>query len=211
MHETMSVAAILEEQKAGRVRLVDLAAPPRFAQGHPAGALNLPFGPAFGQALAAVPSDLPLVVFAEQAAVAERAIQSLLAAGRMVRGSYARGLEAWQAEGGKREGVAQMTVDELASRLEAGLGEVAVVDVREPYEWRSGVIPGARLISMGSVPDRLHELDREQPVAIVCARGVRSAQVAAWLGQQGFEQLHNVPGGMALWLGAGRPVAPPLA
>lgn len=209
MSMPLSAAHITSEQKAGRLRIVDLAPPPRFAQGHPAGAVNLPFGPAFNQAAASLPAGAPVVVFAEQPAVAERARQALEAAGQDVAGLYGHGLDAWVREGGEREGVAQMTVDELAAALREGRPGLAVLDVREPYEWRSGVIPGAVLMSMGSVPARVGELDREATIAVLCAHGNRSAQVAAWLGQQGFAKVHNVPGGMALWLGGQHPVVAP--
>jgi rhodanese-related sulfurtransferase len=207
---SMSVTEIVAEQQAGRLRVVDLAPPPRFAQSHPAGAISLPFGPTFSQAAHGLPSDQPLLLFAEQPAIAERARQVLEAAGLTVAGVYGQGIDAWERDGGVREGVAQMTVDELAAALREGRGDLTVIDVREPYEWRSGVIPGAVLMSMGTVPTRAGELDRERTIAVVCAHGNRSAQVAAWLGQQGFAKVHNVPGGMALWLGGQHPVeAPP--
>lgn len=207
---SMSVPQIAAEQKAGRLRIVDLAPPPRFAQSHPAGAVSLPFGPAFAQAATGLTRDLPVVVFAEQPAVAERARVELERAGLTVADVYAQGIDAWVREGGEREGVAQMTVDQLAEALGAGRDDLTVLDVREPYEWRSGVIPGALLMSMGTVPSRVAELDRERTIAVLCAHGNRSAQVAAWLGQQGFDHVHNVPGGMALWLGGSHPVeAPP--
>jgi len=205
------VPELAAEIAAGRVILVDLSAPPRFAQNHPAGALNLPFGPALVQAAATLPADVPLVVFADQPAVAEQAARLLTQAGREVAEVFGQGADAWAAAGGRVEGVPRMTVDELAARVAHGGGDLTVLDVREPSEWRSGVIPGAVLMPLGSVPERSAELDPERPVAVVCAHGNRSATAAAWLGAHGFAHVHNVPGGMALWLGAGHPAVPPPA
>ena len=210
MAESLSVREIVRQLAAGEVRVVDVAPPPRFAQGHPKGAVSVPFGPGFLQtAETTLPRDVPVVVFAEQPAVAERARQELERQGYRLAGAYAEGLEAWERQGGEREGVAQMSVDELAQALAQGRGDLTVLDVREPYEWRSGVIPGAILMSMGTVPQRVGELDRERTIAVLCAHGNRSAQVAAWLGQEGFDKVNNVPGGMALWLSGRHPVEAP--
>jgi rhodanese-related sulfurtransferase len=205
----VQVTEIVQAVAEGRVRLLDTAPPPRFAQAHPAGAVNLPFGPGFAAYAATLPRDLPVVVFAEHEAIAQRAAAELSRLGVPVAHAFGRGLEAWVQEGGKREGVAQMTVHELARALAEGHPDILVLDVREPYEWRSGVVPGAVLISMGQVPHRLHELDPERTITVVCAHGNRSAQVSAWLAQNGFRKVYNVVGGMAHWLSAGHPVAPP--
>jgi rhodanese-related sulfurtransferase len=206
----MDARSLQRAAAAGTLRLIDLAPPPRFAMSHPKGATNLPFGPGFVQFAANLPADVPIAVFAEHAVIANRAADELRRLGLRVEAVYDRGLEAWTAEGGEREGVARMSVDELARLVAERPPDLTVLDVREPYEWRSGVIPGARLISMGAVPQRLDELDPSHRIAVVCAHGNRSAQVSAWLGQQGFERVHNVPGGMALWLSAGHPTqAPP--
>lgn len=208
---SLSVPELAQAVADGRVQLVDLAAPPRFAQAHPSGARNLPFGPAFAATAAAgLVGDLPVAVFAEHGAVAERAAEDLRRAGLDVVAVVAAGIEGWKAQGGHIEGVMQMSVEDLA-RAVVGGDNVAVLDVREPYEWRSGVIDGAVLMSLGTVPERFEELDRSRPLAVVCAHGNRSAQAAAWLQAQGFDAVYNVPGGMALWLNQGHPTAPPPA
>lgn len=38
-----------------------------------------------------------------------------------------------------------------------------LVDVRQPREYESGHLPGARLIPIAELKDRLHELDRDKP------------------------------------------------
>jgi rhodanese-related sulfurtransferase len=52
---------------------------------------------------------------------------------------------------------------------------------------------------MAEVPGRLHELNRNDSVAVLCHSGVRSARVAAWLIQQGFESVANIEGGIDAW------------
>jgi rhodanese-related sulfurtransferase len=84
-----------------------------------------------------------------------------------------------------------------------------ILDVREPYEWTAGHIEGARHIPMNSIPATVtHQPDGLTPderIHVICAMGGRSAHVAAWLIQNGFDAV-NVAGGMHAWEGSGRPM-----
>ncbi|PSR24785.1 MAG: hypothetical protein C7B47_14055 [Sulfobacillus thermosulfidooxidans] len=97
-----------------------------------------------------------------------------------------------------------MTVDELHQNLH----DFVVIDVREAYELRAGTVPGALHIPMGQIQSRVQELDKDRKYAIICQSGSRSASVAGWMSQQGFD-VNNVVGGMSLWLGARHPVERP--
>jgi rhodanese-related sulfurtransferase len=74
-----------------------------------------------------------------------------------------------------------------------------VVDVREPWEFKQGHVPGAILIPLGQLSSRLGELDPETPVAVICQSGSRSQSAAALLGQKGFKTVYNVSGGTSAW------------
>lgn len=71
-----------------------------------------------------------------------------------------------------------------------------LLDVREPYEWALGTLPGARCLRMGEVPGELDSLDPGQPILVVCRSGNRSNQVAAFLKMRGYENAANLAGGM---------------
>ena len=81
----------------------------------------------------------------------------------------------------------------------------SVVDVREPDEYVSGHVPGARSIPMGQLPSRMSEIDREQPVYLICASGGRSGAMTDFLSQAGFDAW-SVAGGTGGWASSGRPV-----
>src|SRR6266540_106751 len=53
-----------------------------------------------------------------------------------------------------------------------------VIDVREPFEYLGGHVPGAALIPMGQLPSRLADLPRDVPVYVICASGNRSLAAA---------------------------------
>ncbi len=71
-----------------------------------------------------------------------------------------------------------------------------VIDVREPFEWATGTLPGAQLISQGMLPYQMNGLDKEKPVLVVCQSGNRSSQAAAMLAAAGFRKVGNLAGGM---------------
>jgi len=75
-----------------------------------------------------------------------------------------------------------------------------LLDVREPWEFETARIDGAKLMPMGEVPNRAHqELDPDDHIVVVCHHGVRSLNVTAWLRQQGFEKAQSMSGGVDAW------------
>jgi glyoxylase-like metal-dependent hydrolase (beta-lactamase superfamily II)/rhodanese-related sulfurtransferase len=89
--------------------------------------------------------------------------------------------------------------------VEEHAAELQIVDVREQAEFEGplGRIPGARLIPLGELARRAHELARDMPIVTVCRAGGRSAQATAILQQAGFERTANLPGGMLRWRAEG--------
>ena len=78
----------------------------------------------------------------------------------------------------------EITAEEVKAKLDAG-ESFTLIDVREPWEFETARIEGAKLIPMGDVPSRAHqELDPEDHIVVLCHRGVRSMNVTAWLRQQ---------------------------
>jgi rhodanese-related sulfurtransferase len=93
----------------------------------------------------------------------------------------------------------EITAEEVKAKLDAG-ESFTLIDVREPWEFETARIDGARLMPMGDVPSRAHqELDPEDHIVVLCHRGVRSMNVTAWLRQQGFEKVQSMRGGIDAW------------
>jgi len=87
---------------------------------------------------------------------------------------------------------------ELKERLARG-DQLTILDVREPEEIAIAKFPGAMHVPMGDVPSRLTELDPDAEWVVVCHHGIRSAQVAIYLTQMGFERVWNLSGGIDAW------------
>jgi adenylyltransferase/sulfurtransferase len=93
-----------------------------------------------------------------------------------------------------------MTPTELSLRLAAPEPPL-LLDVRQPDEFAIVALPGAKLIPLHELPERVGELSmwREREVVVYCHHGMRSARAVGWLRQQGFARLHNLEGGIDRW------------
>lgn len=94
------------------------------------------------------------------------------------------------------------------AQAQSAAGQAVLIDVREPHEYADVRAPGARLIPLGQLAQRLAELpqDKAMPVLLVCRSGSRSAAAVDMLGKAGYTQTLNVTGGMNAWQKAGLPV-----
>lgn len=81
-----------------------------------------------------------------------------------------------------------------------------ILDVREDDEWVAGHAPDALHVPMMQIPARLEEIPADRDVVVVCRVGGRSAQVVAFLQQNGMERTINLDGGMSDWAASGRPM-----
>jgi len=87
---------------------------------------------------------------------------------------------------------------ELSERLANG-DRLTVIDVREPLEHEIASLPFAVLVPLGSLPGRVEELRRDEPVVVVCHHGIRSASACSWLVREGFADVTNLSGGIDAW------------
>src|SRR5512146_1767421 len=93
--------------------------------------------------------------------------------------------------------VPELTPRELAERLSAR-ADLDLIDVREPYEWDIGRIPGARLIPLGDLAGAMSALDSRREIVVYCRSGVRSADATRRLRAAGFRAT-NLAGGLLRW------------
>jgi rhodanese-related sulfurtransferase len=82
-----------------------------------------------------------------------------------------------------------------------------VLDVRQPSEYEAGHLLNASLIPLGTLKERIGELEKykDKPVLVVCRSGNRSATACAILSKRGFTQTYNLVGGMMAWQKASLP------
>ncbi|TWT96004.1 putative adenylyltransferase/sulfurtransferase MoeZ [Botrimarina colliarenosi] len=93
----------------------------------------------------------------------------------------------------------EVSCAELKGRLDDGV-ELMLVDCREPFEHEVVRLPDACLMPMGTIPSRVAELAAvEGPLVVYCHHGMRSAQTAAWLRENGVPQAQSLAGGVDAW------------
>ncbi len=111
-------------------------------------------------------------------------------------------------------GYTNVSNEELKSLLQQG---ITLVDIRRPEEWRqTGVIKGSHKITLfdsnGRVMPDFQEkfeaiTDPDEPVALICRTGNRTAVASKMLSQQlGYKKIYNVERGITDWIRKGNPV-----
>ncbi len=76
---------------------------------------------------------------------------------------------------------------------------VALIDVREPFEFEIARIANSQLIPLGQIASEFDEIPRDRTAVFICKSGVRSAHAIEFLREQGFDKLLNLEGGIDAW------------
>jgi adenylyltransferase/sulfurtransferase len=94
--------------------------------------------------------------------------------------------------------VTDVSAPDLAKE-QASNRNLLLVDVREPFEWEICHLPGAVLIPMGELEDRMKELDAAKDIVAYCHTGRRSRIALDVLREGGFARARHLAGGIAAW------------
>ncbi|MEQ8677236.1 MAG: rhodanese-like domain-containing protein [Aggregatilineales bacterium] len=189
--------------------LLDLREKSTYKKAHIPGSVHLDLDDQLSNRVGFVlPPEASIILMLDDVADYRRVVYALARIGYdHVLGYFADSLDTWKTMGlpVTSGDMKDIDVRELSDLLENGNRPV-VIDVREAWEYAQGHIPGATLISLGELSQRVDSLDPEQPVAVVCATGGRSQSAAALLGQKGFNTIYNVVGGTMHWMQQGFPL-----
>ena len=98
--------------------------------------------------------------------------------------------------------VPEIDVATLAERRQHG---ASLLDVRQPQEWAEVRAPGAVLVPLGELVERVDEVPDDGTVYVICRTGARSAKAVEFLRGRGIDAV-NVAGGTEAWRRAGLPV-----
>ncbi len=112
------------------------------------------------------------------------------------------GMVGWVTAGLKIDGIHLISAEDLHDMV-VGTQDFVLVDVRAPLEYEDSHIQGAVNIPAPDLRTRYDELDPDHPTCVMCSSGNRSSLAASILKQHGFENVHNVAGGMTGYSTAG--------
>ncbi len=183
--------------------VLDCRPPEGFSGGHVPGALNVGLGSSFPTwAGTVLPEGADVILVLDDPRDLWVATWELLRIGYPLPGGWlAGGMSAWRASG--REVATLPLID--VHQLNRGVEKAAlnVLDVRQPAEWASGHVRGARFLTGAKLPEQIDDVPADKAVAVVCGSGFRSAALASLLMHAGRERVFSVVGGMSAWRVAG--------
>jgi len=190
----LSPAAVMKGQADG-VEVVDVRPVSDFASAHIPGSLSVPLRPAFATWLGwLVDLDRPVVIVRNRDQdLAEAWWQAAKIGHDRLVGQVPDGLEAWRAEGHPTG-----SIDLIGP---AGLGDRAVLDIRQPAEYESGHVPDARNLPLGDLSDHSAAVP-DQPTVVMCGHGERAMGAASLLARAGHTDVAVLEGGAEDWASA---------
>lgn len=92
----------------------------------------------------------------------------------------------------------EVTVQDLKQKIDHN-EPFQLIDVRETFEYETSNLNGLN-IPLGGILIEADKIDRDKPVIVQCRSGKRSAAAIMQLEQvHGFDNLHNLKGGILAW------------
>lgn len=183
--------------------LLDMRSKDAYIEKHIPGSIHLEANDQISNRIGFIlPPDILIILMLDTPDAYQHVIYSLARVGYdQIVGYLVDDLSVWEAMGLPTTSgdVQDINATELHSLLE-NEPRPLVIDVREPWEYAQGHIPGAILMPLGEFQRRFHELENGNPIAVVCASGARSQTAATLLGQQGFKKVYNLVGGTSSWM-----------
>ena len=181
------------EARAAGAWVVDARDRWAFADAHVRGAWNIEAGDSFAAYAGwLLPFDAPICLIADSPGQEVELREELLRIGfDHVIGHLAGGIDAWLGAGGETSRYATASWEELREPRQE-----RILDVRQPYEWRDGVVPGSELIFVADLPRELARLDPDAGYLVACRTGVRAAIAASLLDAAGLRARPVVDGGI---------------
>lgn len=103
--------------------------------------------------------------------------------------------------------IAQVSPDDLSTRLEKSGSAPLLLDVRTPLEYQEIHLPHSRiqLLDEASITKLVSQVGRDRDVAVICRSGKRAEKAAAKLITAGMTRVSVLEGGMLAWAAAGLP------
>jgi hydroxyacylglutathione hydrolase len=185
--------------------VVDSSEPAAFGGAHLKGAYSIWLGGLAAFAGWVLSYQQPILLVLEDQSHLEKAVRYLIRLGYdRVNGFLKGGTEGWYNAGLPTESTHLLSIHQLKAKLDQG-DELLVLDARSDEEWHSGHIEGALHIYVGHLQERINEIPRDRPIAVLCSIGHRASLGASILLRAGFENVATVLGSMAAWIAAGLP------
>ncbi len=108
----------------------------------------------------------------------------------------------------EKKNIEPIPLEEFEQKLKQS-ANAQILDVRSSREFSENHLKGAINLNASDEENfkkRIETLDKQRPVFVYSINNGRSGVVAGKLRAQGFAEVYELPGGLAHWIGAGKPV-----
>jgi len=179
--------------------VLDCRSPEAFAS-HIPDAVNVGLSSSFATwAGSVLPPDVPLILVLENPQYLWEVCWQLLRIGYdLPKGWLAGGMKAWRTAAEEIVLMPLWDICTLREQIQRS-DDLFVLDVRQIGEWNSGHIKDAVHITGATLPERINEVPKDRPIAVVCGSGYRASVATSILRRQGHSHVFNVLGGMVAW------------
>ena len=194
----------IKEMEKGAI-VVDTSMPASFGGSHIKGAYSIWLEGLSVFAGWVLPYDKPILLVLEDQCHLEKTVRYLIRVGYdQIIGYLRDGTEGWYNSGLPFESLPLLSVYQLKDKMDRG-EELLVLDTRGKEEWDAGHIEGTLNIYVGHLEQRLDEVPRDRPVAVICNVGHMATLASSILLRAGYQEIHPVLGSMKAWVAAGFP------
>jgi len=196
--ERLSLDVLLERTQQG-AQILDARDPVDFAAAHMRGSINVGLDGSFAQwAGAVLDFQKPIVLIVYPGGEAEIVTRLARVGMDNVTGFLSGGMQSLEQRPDLIERTERVTAKNLDELL-ADTNPPVIVDVRGPFEWQAGHIPGSINVPLQELQSRIDEIPQDRPFALQCLAGYRSSVAASILQTAGIHDFIELTGGIEAW------------
>jgi hydroxyacylglutathione hydrolase len=194
-HQALSAEAFEAKANNTGALLLDTRRASEFAKGFIPNSINIGMDGSFAPWVGALIPDLRqnLLIITEPGKEEEVVTRLARVGYDHTIGYLNGGFETWAKSGKEIDTVESIDADEFSDRFHAG--DLQIIDVRKPEEFKSGHIRDARNLPLDYINDLMAEFPKDKTLYIHCAGGYRSMVAASILKSRGIDDVVNIDGG----------------
>lgn len=194
----------LKANLAKGMKLIDARDKSEFAKGFIPGSINIQGNNSFSTwAGWFLKYDEPFMLLADEKQL-DDLTRKLMRIGLDNIEGYISGTSKWDETGGTLQKATIISLEETKNLIHNN--NVQVVDLRGAAEYKSGHIAKAENVFVGTLPENLDKISKDQKVIIHCQGGDRASIGYSILARNGFTNVANFSGSINEWVNAGEPL-----
>lgn len=147
-----------------------------------------------------LPKDIEIVLVAEDENYAKQMAQMASERGGLRTKYLKGGISAWNGERTERQDpkISSKDLKEAIEEDKVKRGEIFLLDVREPEEFKEWNIEGSKNIPLSRIANSLHEIPKDKEIVTICPHGNRSGMATFMLQRKGYN-IRTLEEGLTGW------------